>query len=277
LPLVSAGRRRTRGGGGCGLAAAALLLAAAPAHGFGPFGHRVAGLLAARFLCDGARAQIARLGDGQGLDSLGLWADRIRSDPRWDKALPWHYMNVGDHEPIEARRIPREGDVLWAVEHFLDQLADDGLPERVRADALRFAVHFIVDVHQPLHVGRESDHGGNTIDVRLGSTDTNLHKFWDTDVLRLEGVSAERYARELVPLARLHEHEWAAAPPLAWAEESQRLRPRVYALPRGGRLDERYLRGARRIAKKRLAQAAVRLAASLNHRYCPMAEGSRPR
>lgn len=254
--------------GRCTLTIVLLALAVqAPALAFGPGGHRIAGEVAASLLCAKTAAEIAALAGGESLAELGLWADRIRDQDEWRHTGPWHFMNIDDGVRIEAYEHPPEGDVLWAIEQQAETLAQPGDPER-RAEALRFLVHFVVDIHQPLHVGRESDRGGNTIDVRYRGETSNLHRFWDTDVLRIEGLAESEYTARIKPLARMFAGRDHTSP-TDWAAESLELRPVVYGF--GGQrrntivsLDETYLEAAKVTIRVRLAQAAVRLAATLN-------------
>jgi len=239
----------------------------APALAFGPAGHRIAGEVAASLLCPKVAAEIEALGGGESLAELGLWADRIRDEREWQHTGPWHFMNIDDGVPIAAYEHPPEGDVLWAIEQHTEALAQPGDPA-LRAAALRFLVHFVVDVHQPLHVGRESDRGGNTIEVRYRGEMSNLHRFWDTDVLRIEGLPETEYAARIKPLARVFDGRDHTSP-ADWADESLELRSFVYGFGRRARqdvvgLDETYLEAARVTTRVRLAQAAVRLAATLN-------------
>src|SRR5690606_38288281 len=172
--------------------------------------------------------------------------------------------------PMGTRRTPPEGDVLWAITHFAAELRNAAADEE-RATALRFLAHFIVDVHQPLHVGRESDRGGNTIALVVRGEEVSLHRFWDSEVIALEGLSVHRYVQRIAPLADQYGTEWSKQPPLEWAEESRVLRPQIYAFdPRAKVLGERYLRRARAITRTRLAQAGARLASELNRLLCPL-------
>ncbi|HEX7081655.1 MAG TPA: S1/P1 nuclease [Gammaproteobacteria bacterium] len=254
------------------VASAGAAALAGPALAFGPEGHRVAGRLAEPLLCPAAAAAVESLAGGEDLGEIGVWADRIRDDEAWRHTGPWHYMNIADGASIASFVHPPEGDVLWAIERHAARLAAPGSRADKR-EALRFLVHFVVDVHQPLHVGRESDRGGNTIDVRVGGETITLHRFWDTDVLRLAGLPEPIYARGLEPLVRLFVVAAGDDPYPTWAAESLALRPQVYAFTaaRSGavRLDDAYLDRADAITRVRLAQAAARLAATLNRILAP--------
>ena len=246
------------------------------AYGFGVDGHRIAGLIAQDLLCAEAEEEVRSLGQGRGLDELGLWADWIRGEPEWERSAPWHYMNIPDGARIEDYSHPPEGDILWAVGHFGATLRDRDAPDAHRSDALRFIAHFVVDIHQPLHVGRESDRGGNLIDVDMGNRDpVNLHRFWDTEAIALAGLSIEAYARSLAGSIDTNADAWEQDTLMDWARESQALRADVYDFGgRSNRLSSDYLENAERITRLRLAQAGVRLAAELNRALCGPADAS---
>ncbi len=254
----------------------AVFAAFGQAYGFGADGHRIAGLIAQERLCTEAQQQFRILGQGQGLDQLGLWADWIRGEPEWQHSAPWHYMNIPDGARLGDYRHPPEGDILWAIGHFAARLADRQEPIAERRDALRFLAHFVVDIHQPLHVGRESDRGGNTIDVDPGTGGTvNLHRFWDTDAVALSGLAVEDYVQSIAGLIEANARAWEQDTLMDWARESQALRPDVYDFGgRGNRLRSDYLENSERITRLRLAQAGVRLAAEVNRALCGPAEAS---
>jgi hypothetical protein len=248
---------------------------------FGGRFHVTAGLLAERELCPAARSEVADLGDGKSLGEIGLWADTVRDDPAWERAVPWHYINFPDLPPgaglaqaraaIDAFQHIPEGDVLTAIVQFTATLADHSQSRERRSEALRFVVHFVVDVHQPVHVSRAADGGGTETAVRVGDDVRSLHGFWDTTVFNRRGVAPEQFAEELeaafeaVPAARAHD------PPAQWAAESLALRPTVYSFAQAegpAVLDDAYRRMAQRIAEERLVLAAARLAATLNDALC---------
>jgi hypothetical protein len=253
-----------------------------PALAWGPVGHRIAGDLADQQLCPAARADAKSLGAGESLAELGTWADQIRDEPKWKGSRPWHYMNIADLGPgaglpdaraaIDQFVHPPEGDVLEALARYSKVLADPKKPRDERAEALRFVVHLVVDVHQPLHVGRASDHGGNDVEVRAGNKGPfSLHRFWDTEVLPSKGPSPKLEQRLEEQLAALPA-ERANDPPAEWAAESLALRATVYGFrPEGhgpATLDYGYVLSAQKIADERLVLAAARLAATLNTMFC---------
>lgn len=246
---------------------AALFAAPRGAGAYGTAGHRIAGLAAEPLLCQRTVAEINELTSGEPFSELGLWADRIRGVDRWARSAPWHYMNITDDAKLEDFQHPPEGDVLWAIEEFSSQLANTRLRQRRRAEALRFLVHFIVDIHQPLHVGRAEDRGGNRTMIRYGNTEVNLHRFWDRDAIELAGLSVAEYADAIRQRAALVAANDTNSAPLDWAEESFEMRGAVYRFSRNG-ASRRYLGEAEQATRERLAQAAARLANTLNGIFC---------
>ena len=238
------------------------------AAAWGPQGHRVAGLLAEEYLCPNAAAAVRDLWPRGGLAAAGKWPDQIRGQSRWEHARPWHYINVPDTGPWPPATRSPDGDVLWAIDHFASILSSDGHDRRQKREALAFVAHFVADLHQPLHVGREADRGGNDIRV-TGSTggDQNLHRYWDTTVITAVQPDPRSYARAVAPLAVGHVKFWQSTAPREWGRESFDLRPVVYDFEsRSGAitLGPAYAERAETTARMRLAQAGVRLAGMLN-------------
>ena len=259
-----------------------LILAAlstpAVCYGYGAKAHRLAGHIAESRLCDTAAQKFAEILPDMSLAEAGLWADQIRSDRDWDFARPWHYINVPDDTPIAAAERSPDGDVLGAIEDLTAQLSDGRVAGLERETALLMLVHFVVDIHQPLHVGRKSDLGGNRIQVRLDPFRGNLHAYWDTQVFAaLDSTAAQ--AAELLSAAdpRLFAQAGEGSP-LVWATESQDLRARVYDFDRDARgraiLSPEYQAMARAISQERLVQAGLRLADLLNGMWCRPFRGS---
>src|SRR5437763_12493209 len=138
--------------------AAVAALTPAPVLAWGKTGHRVIAAIADTQLAGLSRAQIEQiLGPGESLDEAANWPDEMRSAPGefWQKtSVPWHYM---DFNGIIYDRPPPEGDALEALTHFTSVLKDPKASLGDKQMALRFVVHLVGDLHQPLHVGRPGD------------------------------------------------------------------------------------------------------------------------
>jgi hypothetical protein len=244
------------------------------AYGFGARAHQIIGHVAESFICDGARQAIIELTPDPSLATAGVWADRIRSNPAWDIARPWHYINVPDGVLIADAARQQSGDVLTAIDQFSAELADPSLTNKQRRHAYKFLVHFVADVHQPLHVGRRDDRGGNKIRISFAGKKSNLHSYWDSDVLDGVSLSAEDYAARLVLANSRMLADWQASGPQVWAAESQAMRPIVYDLGASDEagqllLSEDYQARALDIVDLRMAQAGIRLAGKLDSIWCP--------
>jgi hypothetical protein len=243
-------------------------------YAYGSLGHEIVGEIAESYLCENAADEVARLLDGESLGRASRWPDWIRKDPKWRKSRPWHYINVGDDARIDAATGRPGGDVIWAIETFRGELGNQALDMQSRAEALRFLAHFIADIHQPLHVGRLEDRGGNSIAVIVDGQKSNLHKFWDAQqLLKLDrnsrGYDHDGQMASIRALVADRVDGLQAAGVLDWARESQGLRPDVYAFgAASGELDAKYRAAALQITRARLAAAGVRLAGTLNAIFC---------
>lgn len=243
------------------------------AQAWGPEAHRAATAIAADRLCPAATAGIERLLGDTTLAEAALWPDRIRGEARWAHTRDWHYLNIGDDAPFSTllEGAPGHGQLLRAIRANLALLNDESIPGAARGEALGFVLHLVADLHQPLHVGRSEDRGGNTIDVSFDGQVTNLHRLWDGVLLRSGGLRQDDYRRSLEPLVLLGADNWERGTLEDWAEESRRLRPWVYdfdARRRVPLISKRYAETGRQLTALRLAQAGVRTAWLLNGLWC---------
>lgn len=169
--------------------ATSLLFCAAaglPAYGWGKEGHRIIAEIAERHLKPGTRQAVASLlQPGETLQSIASWADDIR--PQRQATSTWHYINIpiqtpkGDYRPF----CPATGCVVGIIDEMKGRLKNSALSREERAEALKFLVHFVGDMHQPLHCGDNKDRGGNDVKVVFRNQASNLHSIWDTSLLML--------------------------------------------------------------------------------------------
>jgi hypothetical protein len=266
-------------------AVASLTFAASPAFAWGKTGHRVVAAIADRGLSAEARAHVQLLLGTESLDEAATWPDDMRSDPSpfWQKtATPWHYVTVGGADYDMA---PPEGDALTALHRFRATLLDPKASLADRQLALRFIVHLVGDLHQPLHVGQPGDHGGNDVKLNFAGRPSNLHSVWDAGLVDDQQLSfseyAERLSRRTTPEQVI---AWTDPNPLDWIRESRAIRPTVYPAQGATELGWDYIYKFRPVMERRLAQAGVRLAAYLNDIFRapapvvePVATGGRTR
>ena len=164
------------------------------------------------------------LGPGESLDEAANWPDEMRSDPAvfWQKtSTPWHYVTLNG---ITYDHAPPEGDALEALDHFSKVLQDPNASLADKQTALRFVVHLVGDLHQPLHVGKCCDRGGNDVKVTWFGKPTNLHAVWDSALVDDEQLSFTELA------AKLERHisdrqliDWWDINPRDWISESARI------------------------------------------------------
>jgi hypothetical protein len=256
----------------CGWALVALLVSPVPTWAWGPNGHRIVGEIADRHLTEEARRQIAVILEGDGLAEVSTWPDFIRSDPAWNRAAPWHFVSIDDHETLATTARDPAGDVLEALGRFEAVLRDPEAPRERKAEALRFYVHFAGDVHQPLHVGRRADRGGNGIRVRWFREPSNLHSVWDQGLIESEHLSFTEWVRFIDDRSPREIATWQAAPYAEWVRESFCLRGQVYDFGREApptpeaepELGFAYAFRQMGTVEERLVQAGTRLAGRLN-------------
>ena len=244
-----------------------LLIAPASVLAWGANGHRVVGRIAANHLTAEAAVAVTSLIGSEGLDQASTWGDDIRNDPNWRPPLkspsPWHYISIDDGETLETTARDHDGDVLEAIERFSAVLRNGQARRPAKQEALRFLVHFVGDVHQPLHVGRRADRGGNAVEVTLFGEKTNLHSVWDSALIEHEQLSFSELAAFIDHPTMEELRTWQSSAPPAWVRESKAVRDRVYKIG-DGKLSYQYAFDHMPLIKQRLLQAGVRLAGLLN-------------
>ena len=248
------------------------LLVPAIASGWGPEGHRIVGELAQRQLSPQARATVADLLQGESeptLAGVANWADTLRdTDPElYRRTSRWHFVNFRstDCDYVPARDCPGGDCVIAAIDSELRVLGDHTRPRAERAQALKFVVHFIGDVHQPFHAGGREDRGGNDFQVNYRGRGSNLHATWDTLIVQHQAPSPAAYAARLAttPVAAFDTRTDAGAAQ-RWAQESCRAINANGLYPPAHTIDDAYLGAHRALAEQRLRLAGARLAAELN-------------
>jgi S1/P1 Nuclease len=259
----------------CGGWAFFAFFCAAPAFGWGDKGHRIHAGLTWKLLSPTTRERVEALLGDESFATAALWADAIRKD-RKDTA-PWHYVNIEKGATgFEASRDCKDSQcVVTQIEHWTVKLSDPTTPRAERLEALKWVLHLVADLHQPLHVALAADRGGNDIPVRFFGEDTNLHSVWDVALLERFGHSVERHVDEIAAvLDQSDVAAWRGGSVVAWADESWRLAHSVaYAgvdgkeIAPGAALGRDYWLTRAAAVDRQLGKAAVRLAAVLERAF----------
>jgi hypothetical protein len=258
-----------------------LTLISSCAFAWGPEGHRIVGDIAQERLTPTARLRVKELLGNDDLAAVAVWADDVRRDR--PETFGWHFVDI----PKDASGFSEQRDcfhpdekhaytlqdhhncVVDRITMFEQVLGNRNEPRQDRIEALKFLVHFVGDLHQPMHAIEEA-RGGNEIHVsefgslQCGTRPCNLHFAWDTGLIEHAGISEERYVarlNELIASRKLNVQ--AGGTPEEWANESFLLAKKVW-LSEGGAVDESYFENDIGIVNRRLALAAIRLAQMIN-------------
>jgi len=258
-----------------------LISISTPLLAWGPEGHQIVADIARSRLTEVTRRHIRELLGNDDLAAISTWADEIR--PQRPETAGWHFVDI----PMSANGFSEQRDcyrpdekhpqtqadhhncVVDRIEIFERILADRNAPQADHIEALKFLVHFVADLHQPMHAIGEA-RGGNDIHIsefgtpRCGNGPCNLHSAWDLGLIEHTRRSEPAYVSHLERLiSRQSVEREADGTPETWANESFHLAQRVW-LNDGGAVDEGYFRNNIGSLDERLALAGLRLAALLN-------------
>jgi len=254
-------------------AAAALaltLFVASNALGWGREGHEVVAIIAERHLTARARERVRQiLGPEGSLAAVSTWADEIR--PSRPGTAPWHYIDIPlNASAIDPARDCPNGDcVTAAITRFVAVLRDTTSSPDAKSEALKFVVHFVADLHQPLHSADNHDRGGNDVHLVFFGANANLHSVWDTLLIERIDPDPDSYAKRLdSALTDSNITAFENGTVEDWALESHAVAQKVAygALPRGETLGlgADYFQTAAPAVDLQLQKAGIQLAFILN-------------
>ena len=240
------------------------------AENWGSTGHRVIGAVAQKHLTSKTAQQVNTLLGGMSLAFVSTYADEIRSNNKYNHIAPWHYVNLDlNTRYSEALKNPK-GDIVTAIQTCIEILKTPTSCQEDKAFYLKLLVHFVGDIHQPLHVGRKEDKGGNSIDLFWFSKRTNLHRLWDTNLIEHYNMSFTELAANLPKPSPAQKGAIMTAPLLDWLDQSQDLANVIYhKTHKGARLGYVYHYQNFETVRKQLLAAGLRLAATLNAIFDP--------
>jgi len=243
------------------------LIMASPAFGWGQTGHRITGAIAQQYLSPLSQAALSELLPNSSLAEASTYADEMRANPQefWRKtASPWHYVTIPEGKQYVEVGAPEQGDAITALTQFTNTLKSETASLDEKRLALRFIVHIIGDLHQPLHAGNGTDRGGNDVKVRFFWQDSNLHRVWDSQMLDQRQLSYSEWTDSLTAkITPENIRAWATIDPLVWIKESTQIRDKIYPQD-ANNMSYNYLYDHLPTATQRLQMAGIRMAMYLN-------------
>ena len=235
---------------------------------WGSTGHRVVGAIADQYTSKKAKRHIKKILNHQSLALVSTFADDIKADPRYKEFETWHYVNMTFEETYETSKKNPKGDLVAGMAYCKRVIKDPQASDDDKTFYLKMLIHLVGDLHQPLHIGREEDRGGNDIKVQWFYKDTNLHKVWDSQMIDGDKMSYSELAANAEFLTKNQVKFLQKGDAIDWVNETQQLTKTVYAsVQPGENLRYAYSYQYMDVARTQLQIAGIRLAQVLNELF----------
>lgn len=240
-------------------------------YAWGKSGHRIIAQIAEQNLSRKSYKKIKKLLNGYPMAYSSDWADQIRSDTTgiWKHTYVWHYINIPSDldrlEFQEAIEAVKQENVYSEIPKLEAILRNKKASTEDRRIALNFIIHLVGDLHQPMHIGREEDLGGNRITVKWFRENTNIHAIWDSNLIDFEQYSYIEYASILGNISKSQQKLIQEGNLSDWLFETYRLTNEIYSsVQSGDELSYGYSYKYKHIVELQLQRAGIRLALILN-------------
>ncbi|GAB2616902.1 S1/P1 nuclease [Belliella aquatica] len=234
---------------------------------WGGIGHYVIGKLAEWQMKSATVERVETILKQESISGVGVWMDNIRSDKNYNYTNTWHWVTTvdGEYDPTIQEEA---GDAYEAFLRLKENLKSGKLTPEEERDQLRMLIHIVGDLHQPFHVGKPGDRGGNDVKVSFFNKETNIHAIWDTDLIAGKNMSYTEIATELQK--RINPSlidRYTQTTPADWLREAAAIRPDMYDIPENGRIGYEYIYKHYHHTEERLIAAGIRLAQALEEIY----------
>ena len=245
---------------------------AAPAFGWGQKGHDTVAFIAENHLTPTTAAAISELLDGKSIVYWANWLDNASHTDEYAYSKTWHYKNIDADMTYDSAPLLESGDIQQAIEDQTAVLLDPSASREARQLALKMVVHFLGDIHQPMHMGHASDRGGNGWTVKYFNRDNNIHSVWDSSLPEsAHKWSHTDWQREI---DRLSPEEQAAivngGTPHSWGKETYEICKEVYdTTPQGTNISYDYIAKWTPTIEQQFERGGLRLADLLNSVFDP--------
>jgi len=228
-------------------------------------GHRAVATIAQKHLTSNTAYMVSAYLKGESMAEVSTWADENRSK----ETAPWHFLNLplglSHQQFVDAVSKQGSDNVYTAILKAEAGLKDSKLSADQKHEALKYLIHLVGDAHQPMHISRKEDKGGNTIQVRFEDKGTNMHSLWDSKLIDHEGTSEADIPAQYDVATPAQIKQWQADSPMEWIWESYQISSQLYQETKSGQtISDAYYQKYIGIVHQRIAQAGIRLAGELN-------------
>ena len=213
---------------------------------WGVLGHRIVGQIADSYLTKKAKLEIQKILGFESIAIASNWPDFIKSDPAYKYLATWHYVNLNSGLSFDQVNnffmADTATDAYTKINFIVKELKTNRLLN-IEAKQLyvRLLIHIIGDVHQPMHLGRPDDRGGNAVKVKWFSEETNLHSVWDSNLIEFQQLSYTEYATAINHTTLAQRKTWQQQTLTQWLFDTYTVTEKIYVETKADqRLDYAY-------------------------------------
>jgi hypothetical protein len=239
-------------------------------NAWGLLGHRIVGEVASKYLNPAAKAAVMKILGTETMAMASNYPDFIKSDSNYNYLYNWHYINLrgglSRAQFDSVLSVDTASNAYTRINQIVKQLKSKKLTAVERSLYLKLLIHIVGDIHQPLHVGRYEDLGGNRIKILWFNVPYNLHQVWDEQLIKLQELSYTEFAAAINHTTQSQRIAWQKQPVSEWIWDSYQLAEKVYSdikLPEE-KLGYNYNFKYKAILEQQLLKGGVHLAGLLN-------------
>ncbi len=203
-------------------------------NAWGVLGHRIVGQIADSYLTTKAKLEITKILGFESIAMVSNWADFVKSDPTYKFLSTWHYVNIkaaiSFNELDSTLNADTTTNAFTKTNFLIRELKTNKLlPTDKKIIYLRILIHLIGDLHQPMHLGKIEDRGGNGIKVKWFNDDVNLHQIWDEKLINFQELSYTEYAAAVNNTTLAQRNAWQKQTLTQWMYDTYLLSEKIYA------------------------------------------------
>lgn len=201
---------------------------------WGIIGHRVVGEIADSYLTKKTKKAIAAILGNESVAMASNWPDFIKSDPNYRYLNNWHYVNLKSDltfdEVNNFLTADTATDAYTKINFLVNEMKTNTLlPNETKVMYIRLLIHIIGDIHQPMHLGKPDDRGGNAVKLKWFDEPTNLHAVWDEKLVEFQELSYTEYAKAINFTTKEQRNSWKQQSLVQWIYDTYTLTGKVYA------------------------------------------------